>query len=71
MAWAQDDAVALDPVVKFYEALKSAGVKPEAHVFSSGGHGFGVGKRGTTSEHWMDAFYYWLEAQGFISRQRN
>jgi acetyl esterase/lipase len=65
MAWAQDDAVALDPVVTFYEALKSAGDKPEAHIFSAGGHGFGLRRQGTSSDHWIDAFYYWLEAQGF------
>lgn len=65
MAWAQDDPVALGPVVKFYDALTSAGHKPEAHVFSAGGHGFGLKKQGTTSDHWIDAFYYWLEAQGF------
>ncbi len=65
MAWAQDDAVALDAVVKFYEALKSAGDKPEVHIFSAGGHGFGMRKQGTSSDHWIDACYYWLEAQGF------
>jgi acetyl esterase/lipase len=65
MAWAQDDNLALEPVVKFYEALKSAGIKPEVHIFSAGGHGFGMRKQGTSSDHWMDAFYYWLEANGF------
>jgi acetyl esterase/lipase len=65
LAWAQDDAVALAPVVRFYDALKAAGHKPEAHVFSSGGHGFGMKKQGTTSDHWVEEFYYWLEAQGF------
>ena len=65
MAWAQDDDLALDPVVKFYEALKSAGNKPEAHIFSAGGHGFGTKKQGTTSDHWIEEFYYWLEAQRF------
>ena len=64
MAWAQDDAVALEAIVKFYEALKAAGVKPEAHIFSAGGHGFGMRKQGTTSDHWVESFYYWLEAQG-------
>jgi acetyl esterase/lipase len=68
MAWAQDDAVALEPIVKFYGALTSAGHKPEAHIFNSGGHGFGMRKQGTTSDHWIDAFYYWLEAQGFTRR---
>jgi acetyl esterase/lipase len=65
MAWAQDDAVALDAVVKFYDALKSAGGKPEVHIFSAGGHGFGMRKQGTSSDHWIDGFHYWLEAEGF------
>lgn len=64
MAWAQDDAVALEAIVKFYEALKAAGVKPEAHIFSAGGHGFGMRKHGTTSDLWAEEFYFWLEAQG-------
>jgi acetyl esterase/lipase len=64
LAWAQDDAVAPDPVQQFYDALTSAGVKPEVHVFSAGGHGFGMRHQGTSSDHWIDAFYYWLEAQG-------
>ncbi len=65
LAWAQDDALALDAVTKFYDSLKSAGCKPEAHIFSAGGHGFGMRKQGTSSDHWIDEFYYWLEAQGF------
>jgi acetyl esterase/lipase len=64
LAWAQDDPVVLDAVVKFYDALKAAGQKPELHIFSAGGHGFGMRKQGTSSDHWIDAFYYWLEAQG-------
>ena len=68
LAWAQDDDVALEPVVKFYEALTSAGHKPEVHIFSTGGHGFGMKKQGTSSDHWIDAFYYWLEAQGLTKR---
>ena len=65
LAWAQDDALALEAVTKFYDSLKSAGHKPEAHIFSAGGHGFGMRKQGTSSDHWIDEFYYWLEAQGF------
>jgi acetyl esterase/lipase len=68
LAWAQDDTVAGKAVVKFYEALQSAGIKPEAHIFSSGGHGFGMRKQGTSSDQWIDEFYYWLEAQGFTKR---
>ncbi|MFN2530764.1 MAG: alpha/beta hydrolase [Pyrinomonadaceae bacterium] len=68
MAWAQDDNVALDAIVKFYNALRAAGHKPEVHIFSKGGHGFGMHKQGTTTDHWIDAFYFWLEAGGFTKR---
>jgi predicted esterase len=68
LAWAQDDAVALKPIVKFHDALTSAGHKPEVHIFSAGGHGFGMRKQGTSSDHWIEAFYYWLEAQGFTKQ---
>jgi acetyl esterase/lipase len=65
LAWAQDDTLAGPTVAKFYDALRAAGYKPEVHIFSAGGHGFGMIKKGTSSDHWIDAFYYWLEAQGF------
>jgi acetyl esterase/lipase len=68
LAWAQDDNVALLPIVRFYDALRSAGHKPETHIFSAGGHGFGMKKQGTSSDHWIDSFYYWLEAQGLDRR---
>jgi len=66
MAWAQDDPVALDPVVRFRDALVAAGQRPEIHVFSAGGHGFGMRKQGTSSDHWIDELYYWLKAQRFV-----
>lgn len=69
MAWAQDDRVALGPVVRFHDALVAAGQKPEAHIFSAGGHGFGTRKQGTTSDHWLEEFGYWLDAQGFTKRR--
>jgi acetyl esterase/lipase len=68
LAWAQDDDTALPAIVKFYDALKSAGVKPEAHIYSAGGHGFGMKKQGTTSDHWIEEFYFWLESQGLTTR---
>ncbi len=71
LAWAQDDPVALQPVVRFRDALIAAGHKPELHVFSAGGHGFGMRKQGTSSDHWIDEFYYWLEAQRFTGPARS
>lgn len=68
MAWAQDDPIALAPVTRFYDALRAAGNKPEVHIFSAGGHGFGIASQGKSSDHWMDEFYYWLQAQGLTAR---
>lgn len=64
MAWAQDDQVAGETARRFYQALMTAGNKPETHVFSKGGHGFGFRKQGTSSDHWIDEFYFWLESLG-------
>lgn len=70
LAWAQDDPIALSPVVKFHAALTAAGHKPEVHIFRNGGHGFGMRTQGTSSDHWIEDFYYWLEAQGLTSPAR-
>ena len=64
MAWAQDDPVALETARRFHDALIAAGNKPEAHIYTAGGHSFGMHKQGTSSDHWIDEFYYWLEALG-------
>jgi acetyl esterase/lipase len=64
MEMAQDDTLAGPQIVAFYDALKAAGYKPEFHIYNHGGHGWGVRKQGTTSDHWLEEFYWWLEAQG-------
>ena len=70
MAWAQDDDLVREPVVKFYELLKASGNKPEVHIYSAGKHGFGMRKQGTTSDHWIEEFYWWLQAQGLTKAAR-
>lgn len=67
LAWAQDDTLAGDAMTRLFVALQKAGAKPEVHIFSSGGHGFGMRKQNTTSDHWIDAFYWWLQAHGFAA----
>ena len=67
MAWAQDDSLAATSMAKFHEALETAGARPEVHLFDAGGHGFGVKKQGTSSDHWLDEFLWWLQAVGFAS----
>ena len=64
LAWAQDDTTAGAACARFYAALTAAGSAPEVHIYSAGGHGFGMAMQGTTSDHWIDQFYAWLEVQG-------
>lgn len=71
MAWAQNDDVALEPILRFQDALEAAGHQPEVHIYAAGGHGFGMKKQGTSSDYWIDAFYYWLEAYGFTAPPMN
>jgi acetyl esterase/lipase len=68
LAWAQDDPLVLAEVVKFYDALRAAGHKPELHIYNAGGHGFGMKQQGTSSDHWIVDFYNWVVAQGFARK---
>jgi acetyl esterase/lipase len=65
LAWAQDDSQVLNQVSAFYSALRASGAKPEVHIYSAGGHGFGMKHQGTTSDRWIEDFYAWMQAQGF------
>jgi acetyl esterase/lipase len=60
---ADDDAGvnAADNAGRFYAALKAAKVPAELHVYSSGGHGFGIIKSGKSSAAWPGALAAWLK----------
>ncbi len=70
MEMAQDDTLAGPQIVAFYDALKAAGYKPEFHIFEHGGHGWSMRKQGTTSDHWLDEFYWWLETHGLTKPRK-
>ena len=67
---AEDDNLAGPQIIKFYDALKAAGYKPEFHLYEHGGHGWSMRKQGTTSDHWLDEFYWWLEAHGLTKSHK-
>jgi acetyl esterase/lipase len=64
MAYASDDKLAGSRVAEFYAALGKAGHHPELHVYSKGGHGFGMNKQGTSSDYWIEDLYHWMESLG-------
>jgi len=65
MAWTQTDPLGLDAIVRFYDALLAAGNEPEAHIYATGGHGFGLQKQNTPSDFWPDDFCNWLRSLSF------
>jgi acetyl esterase/lipase len=48
------------------DAWQAAGRPVEFHMYQAGGHGFGLGKQGTTSTDWFPAFMHWLRVSGFL-----
>jgi len=65
---ARDDQLTpADKCVDFYVALLRAGVNAELHVFSKGGHGFGLGDgRGRSTALWPTSFAAWLRDSNMI-----
>ena len=49
------------------ESWQRAGRPVELHLYQAGGHGFGLGKAGTTSTGWFDSFVRWLDANGLLA----
>jgi acetyl esterase/lipase len=59
---ADDDRLSAgDNAVRFYLALKKLKKTAELHVYSSGGHGFGIRKTAATSSEWPAALEAWLK----------
>ena len=63
---ANDDELAVDPSLVLYGAWRAAGQPVELHIYSQGGHGFGMKKQGLPADQWIDRFAEWLQAQGFL-----
>jgi acetyl esterase/lipase len=43
-----------------FEALRTAGAKPELHIFADGGHGWGLGTPAQTLSQWPELFDAWM-----------
>ena len=43
-----------------YQALEKHGVPARIKLYEKGGHGFGLGRKGTDSVKWLDGFIDWL-----------
>jgi hypothetical protein len=53
----------------FYQALVTARVPSEAHVFQKGTHGAGIAKSEPYEYVWPELFHNWLSEQGYIAER--
>jgi len=70
IAVAHDDPFAATSSVPLYSAWSAAGRSAELHIYSKGGHGFGMHKQGLPADHWIDHFGDWLRVQGVLEPPR-
>lgn len=67
-----DKAVPVENSINYYLALKKEKVPAEMHLYENGGHGFGLGTKGTnaswpkTCEKWLAVNNYTLKADGYV-----
>jgi acetyl esterase/lipase len=65
-AAAADDQLGLDKhSVKLYTDWTNSRHIAELHLYSKGGHGFGMRKQNLPCDAWIQRFYEWLGQQGF------
>lgn len=58
----------IDHSIRLYAAWKKAGIPAEIHIYSRGGHGFGLRKRSLPVDTWPDRFRDWLDLQGLLRK---
>lgn len=61
IAHAKDDPIAnVDKSILLDKKLRQAGVKENLTLFENGGHGWGMGKKGTSTPDWKNLFLKWV-----------
>ncbi len=67
---ASDDPLFAKKGFGLIDSWQQANRPVEFHLYQKGGHGFGLGKKGTTSTGWFDSFMLWLETNGFLQSKK-
>jgi acetyl esterase/lipase len=66
---ASDDPLGLAPQsVQIYQDWIAAGKTAELHLYSRGGHGFGMREQHLPSDRWIERFADWLDVQGLLKK---
>ncbi len=62
-----DDVVPVQNSIVYALALKKYKIPCELHLYQSGGHGYGMGKKPNTESTWPEACRKWLETRGCMA----
>jgi acetyl esterase/lipase len=68
LAHAGDDRMSPENSVRFYLALKKAGVPADLHIYASGGHGFGLRPSEHPCSTWPQRCAEWMRNQKFLTK---
>jgi endo-1,4-beta-xylanase len=63
---ADDDMLGTENALRFYQAERAQKIPAELHFFPNGGHGFSLGRPGTTTVAWPKLFRDWLASIGAV-----
>ncbi len=66
---AQNDRIIADNSLFYFRALKQAGVSSELHVYSEGGHGFGMKEIPHPIANWPARCAEWMVSEGLLPKQ--
>jgi acetyl esterase/lipase len=67
---AEDDRLAGPDSKRLAAAWQARGVASELQLYPTGGHGFGIAKRGKPTDDWPTRAEAWLRGQGWLNRRR-
>jgi dipeptidyl aminopeptidase/acylaminoacyl peptidase len=62
----EDDKAHINSSLSYYYALKEAGVPATMHLYSQGGHGYGLRDTKAAVNEWPERAEYWLRSLGFV-----
>ncbi|MFN3651571.1 MAG: alpha/beta hydrolase [Armatimonadota bacterium] len=68
LAHAADDPVTVFSSIEFFRALKQAGVPADLHVYSTGGHGYGLRKTEEPVTTWPARCEEWMRKAGLLKK---
>ncbi|MBK7029736.1 MAG: alpha/beta hydrolase [Bacteroidales bacterium] len=68
VAAVDDDVVSIEHSYKFYKALQARKVPSEIHAYKSGGHSFGMKKKGLEVDNWPDLLIEWFRNNKWVRK---